>query len=253
MKKIVPCTISMFLLFSVLCIGNTIHVPMDQPSIQEGIDVANNGDTVLVAPGTYFENIRFNGKAIEVKSSDGAEHTIINGNNYGSVVTFEDNEPMDAKLDGFTLRNGLHAFFGGGIYCKGARPTIVNNIIIRNETLGGPGGGIYCVDADPSIFDNVISNNVAKTGGGIWNLRSNPMIVNNIIKENRAEFYGGGITCLEESNPTVMGNSIRLNSANYGGGVYCRLSQPSLIDNSINNNEAIECGGGCMRKTAGKA
>src|SRR5271168_3437186 len=46
----------------------TIHVPGDQPSIQAGIDASSNGDVVLVAPGTYNENIDFKGKAITVTS-----------------------------------------------------------------------------------------------------------------------------------------------------------------------------------------
>ena len=50
-----------------------INVPGDQPTIQAAIGVAVNGDDVVVAPGTYFEAINFNGKAITVRSSDGPE------------------------------------------------------------------------------------------------------------------------------------------------------------------------------------
>ena len=84
----------------------TIHVPADQASIQAAINAAHNGDTVLVAPGTYRENINFNGKAISVTSSDGAAVTIVDGGGNASVVTFDSSETSQAVLNGFTIQNG---------------------------------------------------------------------------------------------------------------------------------------------------
>lgn len=84
----------------------TIHVPADQATIQAAIDAANNGDTVLVDPGTYFENMNFNGKAITVTSSGGAAVTIIDGGKNGSVVSFHNSETLKSVLNGFTLQNG---------------------------------------------------------------------------------------------------------------------------------------------------
>ena len=73
--------------------GKTIHVPADQPTIQAAINAASNGDTVLVSPGTYFENINFIGKAITVKSASGPAVTIIDGSNSGPVATFPPTSP----------------------------------------------------------------------------------------------------------------------------------------------------------------
>ena len=69
-----------------------ITVPTNYPTIQSAINAANNGDTVLVSPGTYVENINFNGKAITVTSSSGPVTTIIDGNHNGTVVTFNHSE-----------------------------------------------------------------------------------------------------------------------------------------------------------------
>ncbi len=57
--------------------ATTIHVPADQPTIQAGINAASNGDTVLVAPGTYYENVDSVGKPVVLLSSDGAAVTTI--------------------------------------------------------------------------------------------------------------------------------------------------------------------------------
>jgi hypothetical protein len=67
-----------------------IHIPADQPTIQAGIDAAHNGDTVLVSPGTYYENIDFKGKAITVTSSAGAAVTTIDGGGNGPAVHIQD-------------------------------------------------------------------------------------------------------------------------------------------------------------------
>ena len=84
----------------------TIRVPGDQPTIQAGIDAASDGDTVLVAPGTYFENIDFKGKGITVRSSSGPEVTVIDGNQTGQVVRFDSGETIDSIIEGFTITNG---------------------------------------------------------------------------------------------------------------------------------------------------
>ncbi len=141
-----------FLLFMVLPVfgmAATIHVPGDQPTIQAGIDAATDGDTVLVAPDTYVENINFLGKAITVTSELGPEVTIIDGSSpedpdFGSVVTFWNDEGRDSILEGFTLTGGSgnymsegDQYFGGGISVAGSSPAVTGNIItVKVEGIG---------------------------------------------------------------------------------------------------------------------
>jgi len=93
------------LAFPVIAMSATIHVPVDQPTIQAGIDAAFDGDTVLVAPGTYVENIDFKGKGVTLESVEGPHYTVIDGGSpsnpdYGSVVTFDSGEVLDSELIG---------------------------------------------------------------------------------------------------------------------------------------------------------
>src|ERR1700730_12621484 len=110
--------------------ASTIHVPGDQPTIQAGINAASNGDTVLVSPGTYFENIDFMGKAITVTSSGGPAVTTIDGGQKGIVVNFANNETRASVINGFTITDDgpplptQVTFNADGIFVGGANPTI---------------------------------------------------------------------------------------------------------------------------------
>jgi len=149
-----------------IALADTIHVPADQPTIQAGINTAVNGDTVLVAPGTYVENIDFLGKAIVVKSCGGAHKTVIDGNQAGSVVCFHNAEGRDSRLDGFTLRNGKAAYVAG-IDCLFASTSIFNNII-RENAAGFEGGGIFCDGFQTLLVGNVILDNEVRKPGIPW-------------------------------------------------------------------------------------
>ena len=96
-----------------------ITVPGDQPTIQAGIDAAVDGDEVIVSPGTYVENIHFNGKNITLRSTDPTnpsvvESTIIDGNQIGNVVMFAGTETDSCTLSGFTITNGWMYLGGDG-------------------------------------------------------------------------------------------------------------------------------------------
>jgi parallel beta-helix repeat protein len=230
----------------------TIHVPADQPTIQAAINVANTGDTVLVAPGTYVENINFAGKAITVRSSNGAKVTIIDGAQKGSVVTFNHSETKNSVLKGFTIQNGLAAAGdgGGGIAVESSSPTIANNTVSHNAACNGI--GIEVRFGSPIIQKNKIIFNVQQTcsggigGGGISiGGAASAQILGNTISDNSIASDGGGISLFAAGTPLIQGNLIRKNQSGGSGGgiVMFNQSDANIIDNVITNNTAFSGGG----------
>ncbi|MHC4945061.1 MAG: right-handed parallel beta-helix repeat-containing protein [Planctomycetota bacterium] len=252
------------ILFAMLCVpvfafSATIYVPDDYPTIQGAIDASADGDIIIVRAGTYKENIDFTGKAVIVISDQGAADTVIDGNQAGSVVTFQNREGLDSVLAGFKVMNGF-AEHGGGIHCDASSPTITNNTITGNtaESLAGLGGGIYCtMSSSPEITHNTIIGNQASStqseptrGGGIYCRESSPTIMNNTIKGNDA-LRGGGIYCRDHSSPLIANNTISGNTgsgyAGYGGGITCDYSSsPTITNNLISGNSSDHSGGGIL-------
>ena len=227
------------LLMAVYGFATIINIPADQPTIQAGINVADDGDIVLVEEGLYYENIDFLGKKIVVTSyyylsgdSTYINATIIDGSypsnpDSGSVVVFTSNEDSLSVISGFTIQNG------SGTQC--------------NERFGG---GVYCHDSSPFITHNIIIGNTAFKGGGIYTdnpgTASVPDISDNEIKWNSATVFGGGIY-IDLGSAIIADNIISGNCANYGGGVASQFGWENsivLIRNKMFNNQAGEGHGG---------
>ncbi len=231
-------------------------------TISAAIAAAMDGDTILVCPGLYLENINFHGKAITVKSVAGPARTIIDGNQADSVVTFASGETPNAVLSGFTLRNGRSDFGmpsfgnGGGIHILSSSPTIVGNMIINNQAHDGL--GISVIFGSPLIQANTIQDNVrigcsgGVGGGGIKILgASTAQILQNIIANHSIWCGdGGGISLFSAGTPVIRGNIIKDNAVSgifpcaQGGGIWIiDISDPLIIGNVITGNTA-GCGGG---------
>jgi len=225
--------------------ASTINVPAQQPTIQDGINAAVNGDTVLVAPGTYVENINFNGKAITVTSSGGASVTIINGNALAPVAAFVTSEGTSSVLSGFTLENGVGTFAfgyqGGGVSISFASPTIRNNVITTNSANSGEGGGIGIYWGSPIVTGNLIMNNAAAFGGGVSIIGSSTaQFLHNTIRNNTAgdgaafELFGAGTVLIEDN--TIVENSA---AGGQGGGLWVvNEADEIIVQNVIARNTA---------------
>ena len=243
-----------------------ILVPGDFLTIGEAIEAAENGDTVLVSPGTYVENLSFGGKAIAVVSEAGPAVTTIDGAGDGSVVSFVDGEGEDSVLEGFTITGGSgtcvdlgggeRTAFGGGIYCEGSGPSIAGNVITGNATScpgagGSPnvgsGGGIAVLEGPPvKIQDNVIESNTATRGGGIFVEDNNARIRRNEITGNTTvgdgnERLGGGICTIG----LMDSRKLQITRNRITGGIYSSsLFWAEISENEVAYNTAGGRGGG---------
>ena len=197
-------------------------------TIQDGIDAAQNGETVLVDDGIYYENglswfswDPYWSKHITVRSLYGPENCIIDvgGGTHGFL--FEEDYTYNSSdvIDGFTIRNAK----GSGIWIGNGSLTIRNNIIREcgYEDSDNPhyllGGGIHC-KGSATIYGNIIEDNINACYGGDLDEVS----------------YGGGIYIETEETDTVkvIGNTIRGNTAFEGGGIYATGTGEVVIDNN---------------------
>ncbi|MEA3288410.1 MAG: FlgD immunoglobulin-like domain containing protein [Candidatus Marinimicrobia bacterium] len=212
--------------------------------IQDAIDASSDGDTVLVYPGTYVENINFNGHNIVVGSlflttqdTSYISSTIIDGNQAGSVVTFESGEDVSTVLYGFTVTNG-NASFGGGIYCLSNSSPVIEHINISNN-VGVRGSGLYAQSSNPELRSSrIINNSASEFGGGIYGYGSNILLTNTIISNNATTNSGGAMYVVEQSTITSINSTIVHNTAGEGeAGVFLIGSDFNAINSIIYYNQ----------------
>lgn len=259
------------LLFGTNAKANILNVPANFANIQLAIIASADGDTVLVEPGTYFENINLRGKKILLTSryylqSDTAFicSTIINGSqplypDSATCITINTAEDSTTIIQGFTITGGAGTKWtdehgagnyreGGGILIAYASPTIRNNHIINNwvtNTLtvaSTGGGGVRCGDGHPHLYNNVIAYNKARYGAGIvFNHCTNALLKNNVIAHNSGgqDYGGGGVWTnygglLRIENNTIAYNHVS-GTGTFGGkaGGICVRSNSVIVKNNI--------------------
>jgi hypothetical protein len=212
--------------------------------IQSAIVAAAAGDTVLVYPGSYAEQLDFLGKAITVRSDGGPGVTVVDAQKKNSVVRFVTGEGAGSILQGFTLTGGESAN-GGGVYVAAASPVIRDCVITANRATAG-GGGLQVVGISTATLEGCrISGNESLTsGGGIYLDSSTLSLTNSEVSGNEAAQYGGGIYSykgtLVLSGSTVSGNR----AVSEGGGIYAGTSRISVTSSVISGNVTEIFGGG---------
>lgn len=256
----------------------TLNVPAEYPTIQQAIDAAGAGDTVLVAPGTYLETIDMGPGGFTLRSSHGAEVTIIDAQQADqSPVVRVSGAPAGTVLEGFTITGGTGAFWkpgghlrgggvsvvqgsldmidcritgntadwGGGVDVRGAAVTVTGTEFIANEATIGGGGVVVGFSGSSLTLENCLfEDNSASSGGGL-NVNSGPAQVNDcVFIGNHADSAGGGAIVFnsgEFTNCHFENNTATLS----GGGV--RISGDASFDDcQFIGNQASRGGGGAI-------
>ncbi len=256
----------------------TIIVPDQAPTVSAGINMATSGDTVLVRPGTYTENLDLGGKEILLLAEQGPAATTIFGASDAPTIRIQNGEGRSLIIDGFTITGADNGEYANrrGIEILSGSPIIRHNIIRDNKLPGyaqGCAGGIFASGASsPWIEGNIIRGNNASVtspetntglGGGIClcataTLPIPAVIKGNTLSDNSVSNYdfvvnarGGGIyaetlrpeDCVIEGN-TVFRNKATGESSAAGGGIYATCE---VRDNWVELNCCTSSGDGDVR------
>ena len=273
MKNVIIAFCLMVVVSAACASGAELLVPSQYPTIQSAIDAAVDGDTVIVAPGTYTGTGNCDiglAKTITVRSEEGPETCIIDCNNPKKPLGFY---MSNGTLAGLTITGayrsavyctgraklinciltGNRGMDGGAVLCRG-NLEIINCSLTNNSVVDvnrGRGGTIFCENGLVLVSNCTISGNSAATGGGIYGAKySNITIKDCVISNNNAAAVnlpwagGGGIYC-EYGSIVVISSDISRNSSLNGAAIYCNEATSVFVsDCNIHDNVAEGVGGG---------
>lgn len=244
-----------------VCHFGKLRIPEEYLTIQAAIDAAIDGNSVLIRPGLYKENLNLQGKEVKITSyyfenqdSSLIKRTIIDGDSLGSVMRIE-SCGENTLISGLTLQNGSGKDDrGGGIFIYNSDPKLEQLKIINNSAVEF-GGGIYMVDSNPTLSNVLIANNSSNGnydgyGGGLYLSDSKPVLMQVKIMNNTAREFGGGLYVYHSDpiikNTLITNNDVVGNQYGHGGGIYSQyaniaLSNVTLAGNNSLNGGAIFC------------
>ncbi|MDA7668810.1 hypothetical protein N8596_00915, partial [bacterium] len=236
--------------------GDAIDVPGEVSSLRLAINLACDGTTIRLAPGTYSNNIHlpidFQGKAITIEGDPANPgEAVLDGTGLEtSVVRMVSGEGSDSILRGVTIRNGSVGSEFGGITVGGGLHTLETSPVIEDcvfESNTAPyGGAVYARQGAPVFRRCVFTGNEATVDGGAFHFsRTEGGVLEDSVFEGNAAGNNGGAVHLFGGTPTITGAVMTENTALNGGGVSWSSTgfAASFSDSSITANTASFGGG----------
>lgn len=242
-----------------------LHVPDDFPTLQKAVMAAEDGETILVGPGTYIGSVDLLGKSLTLIGEEGPEKTILDGEDQEIsvlVIVGEGKEELSiVTIEGFTITRGQgtvidklrrggairahhvdlsingcvftanhDAHRGAAVYAESSMIKVNSTLFADNKTIAsGFGGGVYVIDSELEIADSSFIDNRALRGGGLAAVNASGQVNNCDFHENRASSFGGG----------------------GGGGIFTEDSAVTISQCTFIENKAIGSGRGGAIHVAG--
>ena len=238
---------------------STFYVPQNYPTIQNAINNAANGDSIIVSPGTYNENIQILDKSIFLLSN--YENSLdSNEINLTKIIGQQDgifNRVLDiqgssqTEISGFYISGGIsNTSHAQGIYISNSSVFVSSVNVTHNKqpNSSSDGAGIHCNECDLEIQNSYVTNNHAGDyGGGIFAETSSSINIDNcIISNNSSELSGGGVYIDTNSEISINNSNISNNVAEANGGGFYFHNCSGYINNCqmVSNYSNIDGGHG---------
>lgn len=186
----------------------TFERPFDR--IQEALDVAPGGASVIVRPGLYRENINLLGKKIYVVAVDpqnphAGPCATIEGASNGPVVRIPPGGGDKCSLVGFVITKGTGQP-AGAVYCTGSSPTLTNCLIVGNRSFDPNGAALYFEDSKAVLTNCTIADNYGgQEGSGLVLIDSDITMTDSIVWGNTPQ----EITKTGDSKPFIRYCAVR--------------------------------------------
>jgi len=251
----------------------------DFETIQEGVNAAVSGDTVLVIPSATYtgpanRDIDFHGKNITLERHyEHMGNVLIDCESLGRGFHFDSGEDTTAVVRRFTVANGYVDGNGGAVYCPGGASPIFESCVFSDNYATIDGGAIYCKSGAAARFRECEfnNNNSARFGGGVYAWSSatrfyrcmfslnssatqgggaamcylSPAVFTNCnFLDNSVESGQGGAICTQESDITVDGCMFHRNEAPAAGAISLSVASSPVIDGCdfIDNSSTLYAG-----------
>ncbi len=257
LRSIINIVLITIMIIYMPAFATVIKIPEDYQTIQEGLNNHSEGDTILVQPGIYYENLSDSSTTFTLASryiitGDTADisSTKIDGGGSGHIAKFAGYYYDPSYMIGFTIQNGQD-LKGGGLYIQHSYFTISNNIFIDNNVISDGvdkacGGGIYSAGYETIIENNIFIDNTAEynlfkdgVGGAVYICNGDAYIYNNTFYDNTSfgNTSGGGAVYCINTNVDLRGNIFSENTSNWGAAAYIFVSgTTNVINNLVFNN-----------------